>query len=104
MQRRGSRRTPADLRQLRAWLDAIEPVNYVHFTEDGPVYSRATLLTTGKVMARHWGKELDVGKVCESVSAARRYVNASFCQMFPEHTCKGSCGPTQERGKRVQAA
>ena len=49
----------------RARLEAIEPVNFVHFTEDGPVYSRATKLTTGKVMARHWGKDLEGGKVCE---------------------------------------
>jgi hypothetical protein len=90
--------------RLHCHLETIEPVNFVHFTEDGPVYSRATLLTTGKVMARHWGKDLDGGKVCESVSAARKYVSESFTQMFPEHTCKGTCGLTQDRGKRVRAA
>jgi len=83
----------------RARLDAIEPVNFIHFTADGPVYSRATRLTTGKVMARHWGKDMDGGKVFRSVGAAKRYLSASFAQMFPEHTCKGRCGPAQERGK-----
>jgi predicted anti-sigma-YlaC factor YlaD len=50
----------------RAWLDAIGPANFVHFTEDGPAYSRATLFATGQVMARHWGKSLDRGSVSES--------------------------------------
>ena len=83
--------------RCRAWLDAIEPVNFVHFTEYGPIYSRATLLTTGEVMARHWGKGLDIGRECRSISAARKYLIESFSQMFPEHTCRGQCGPTQER-------
>ena len=82
----------------RSRLEVIEPINFVHFTEDGPVYSRATRLTTGKVMARHWGRDLDGGKVFGSVSAARKYLNESFAQMFPEHKCKGECGSTQEGG------
>jgi len=82
----------------RPRLEAIEPVNFVHFTEDGPVYSRATRLTTGKLMARHWGEELEGGKFFGNVSAARKYLNESFAQMFPEHKCKGECGSTQERG------
>jgi hypothetical protein len=80
----------------RAWLEIIEPVDFVHFTEDGPVYMRATLLTTGEVMARYWGRDLDGGRLCGSVSAARKYLNESFPQMFPEHTCTGRCGPTRE--------
>ena len=77
----------------RTRRQGIEPVNFVHFTEDGPVYSRATRLTTGKVMARHWGKDLNGGRVFGDVSAARRYLNESFSQMFPRHTCDGRCGP-----------
>jgi hypothetical protein len=84
--------------QCRTWLDAIEPVSYVHFTEDGPIYSRATLLMEGKVMARHWGKELAVNKECGSVSTARKYLNEYFAKMFPEHKCDGRCGPTREHG------
>jgi len=79
----------------RTRLEGVEPVNFVHFTADGPIYSRATRLTTGKVMARHWGKELEGGKVFGSVAAARRYLNESFAQMFPEHRCKGQCGFTR---------
>lgn len=82
----------------RRWLEVIEPVNYVHFTEDWPVYSRATMLTTGKVTARHWGKNLDCGRECENVSAARKYLSESFFQMFPDHICKGKCGPTRQQG------
>ena len=56
----------------RARLEAIEPVNFIHFTEDGPIYSRATRLTTGKILARHWGRDLAGGRVFRSVSAARK--------------------------------
>lgn len=83
----------------RARLEGIEPVNLVHFTEDGPVYSRATRLTIGKVMVRHWGAQLEHGKVCGSVSAASGYLSESFAQMYPEHRCEGRCGPAKEHGK-----
>jgi hypothetical protein len=33
----------------RVRLEAIEPVNSVHYTKHGPAYSRATRLTTGRV-------------------------------------------------------
>ena len=79
----------------RARLEAIEPLNFVHFTEDGPILSRATKLATGKVMARHWGKELDGGRVFEDVSAAMKYLSESFSQMFPEHSCESGCGRVQ---------
>ena len=82
----------------RALLTKLEPINYVHFTADGPVYSRVTRLTTRKVMARHWGKEMDGGMVFTSVSSARRYLSESFAQMFPEHRCDRTCGPTPTRG------
>ncbi len=77
-------------------LEAIEPVNFVHYTEDGMIFSRVTRLRTGKVMARHWGKELDGGKVFRRVSAGKKYLSDSFSHMFPEHECDGRCGPTQE--------
>jgi len=82
----------------RTRLKAIEPVNFIHFTDDGPIFSRATKLATGKVMARHWGKELDGGRVFGDASAAMKYLSESFSQMFPEHSCEGQCGPIQERG------
>ncbi len=83
----------------RARLEAIEPVNFVHNTVDGPIYSRITRLRSGKVMARHWGNILDGGGLFGSVSAGKRYLNESFSQMFPEHSCNGRCGLTQEHGK-----
>ena len=82
----------------RARLEAIEPVSFIHFTGDGPIYSRATRLTTGKVLARHWGEQLDGGRVFKSVTAARKYPTESFSQMFLEHTCDRRCGSTQEPG------
>lgn len=85
----------------RARLLGIEPVNYVHFTDHGPVYSRITTLTTGEMMARHWGDELDLGKVFRNMSDAEQYLNTSFSQMFPKHTCDGRCGPTQNWGLAI---
>ncbi len=81
----------------RARLEAIEPVNFVHYTADGLIFSRVTRLRSGKVMARHWGKELEGGKPFGSVSAGKKYLSESFSHMFPEHECDGRCGPTQEK-------
>ena len=80
----------------RTRLEAMEPFSYVHFTSDGPIYLRVTRLATGELMARHWGKDLRGGKLFKHVSAAKRYLTASFTQMFPEHTCGDQCGPAQE--------
>jgi hypothetical protein len=79
-------------------LEAIEPVNFVHFTEDGPVYLRATRLSTGVVLARRWGNKMEGGRTLRNVAGARKYLNESFAQMFPEHRCDGTCSPTHERG------
>ena len=88
----------------RARLGGIQPLSFIHFTEDGPIYSSATRLRTGKVMARHWGKELDGGRECKSLSAAKRYLNKSFSEMFPEHTCNGTCGPAKCARTRENAS
>jgi len=85
----------------RARLDAIEPVNFVHFTDGGPVYSRATRLTTGKVMARHWGKDLACNQLCQNTAFAKRFLTVSFWKMFPEHKCESRCGPTQKPAETV---
>jgi len=77
--------------RCRGRLEEIELVNHIHYTEDGPVYSRATRLSTGDVIARHWGTDLHGGKTFRSVSAARTYLIESFSQLFPEHSCNGSC-------------
>jgi hypothetical protein len=76
-------------------LEEIEPVKYLHYTDDGPVYAKITRLTRGKVMARHWGQDLHAGKAFGSFYAAKQYLSAAFFQMYPAHTCKGSCGSPQ---------
>jgi hypothetical protein len=83
--------------QCRARLEGIEPINYIHYTEDGPVYEKATRLTTGKLMTRHRGQDLHAGRAFGSFSAAKQYLSESFSQMFPEHTCNGLCGSAQIR-------
>lgn len=77
--------------QCRARLEAIEPVNYIHYSQDGPIYSRVTRLATGRLLARHWGKDVDGGKVFGSIVAAKTYLSESFSLMFPEHGCNRWC-------------
>ena len=81
-------------------LKAIEPVSFVHVTKDGPVYSRATKLATGRVMARRWGKQMEGIRECVSVAVAKLFLTQSFFQMFPEHRCGSKCSPAQDRGVR----
>lgn len=80
-------------------LEAIEPVNFVHFTSDGPIYLRATRLANSKVMARHWGKGLEDAKLCQDVADARASLEDSFAKTFPEHACGERCGPTLEQSR-----
>jgi hypothetical protein len=76
----------------RARLTGIEPFNTVHFTEDGPFYSRVTHLRDGSFAAHHWGRQIDGGTRFNSLSAACKYLVDSFAQMFPEHKCGEDCG------------
>jgi hypothetical protein len=79
-------------------------VNHIHSTEDGLIYSRATKLAAGRVMARHWGRDLHGGRTLGSVPAARKYLIDSFSQMYPEHTCDGACGEAREPDNRESAS
>ena len=77
----------------RARLSGIEPFNFVHYTKDGPFYSRVTRLRTGTFRARHWGRNLEGGKEFRTLAGAKVYLVRSFAEMFPEHTCTTRCGP-----------
>jgi hypothetical protein len=76
-------------------LAGIEPFNTVHYTQDGPFYSRITLLRNGLFSARHWGCQIDGGGPYLDISDARKYLLDSFVQMFPEHECGEACGDTK---------
>jgi hypothetical protein len=65
----------------RSRLEAIEPVNIVHYTEDGPVYLRATRLSTGAVVARRRGRYMEGGRTFRNVAGAKEYLNQSFAQV-----------------------
>jgi len=84
--------------RCRDRLTGIEPYNFVHYTIEGPFYSRITRLRTGSFFARHWGLSLRGGKEFRSRQGARAYLARTFAQMFPEHTCSELCGPTQRAG------
>jgi hypothetical protein len=87
----------------RVRLEGIEPVNFIHHTKDGLIYSRATKLSAGKVMARNWGTSLHGGKVLGSISAARKYLKESFWLMFPEHRCGAGCSTPEARSHKQGA-
>src|ERR1039457_2510360 len=80
--------------QCQAKLNAIEPYNFVHYTGDGPFYSRVTKLRTGMLFARHWGRSLEGGKEFRTRESAKAYLERAFPQVFPEHTCTARCGAT----------
>ena len=78
--------------RCRASLNAIEPYNFVHYTNDGPFYSRITKLRTGMFLARHWGQNLEGGKEFRTYKSAKAYLARTFSQMFPKHICTAWCG------------
>lgn len=82
--------------RCRERLTAIEPYNFVHYTGDGPFYSRVTKLRTGMFVARHWGRSLQGGKEFRTCEGAKAYLVRAFSQVFPEHTCTARCGATND--------
>jgi hypothetical protein len=80
--------------RCRAKLNAIELYNFVHYTSDGPFYSRITKLRTETLLARHWGRSLEGGKEFRTHQGAKAYLARTFSRMFPEHTCTARCGAT----------
>jgi len=78
----------------RAMLKAIEPYNFVHYTSDGPFYSRITKLRAGTFLARHWGRNVEGGKEFRTNAGAKAYLTRTFSRMFPEHICTARCGAT----------
>jgi hypothetical protein len=63
----------------------------IHVTEDGPIFGTIRSGADGKWMARHWGRQLDGGRTCDSMEEANVYLMESFDQMFPEHSCSEHC-------------
>ena len=63
----------------------------LHITEDGPIFGAMHRRVDGKWLARHWGRQLNGGRTCDSVEDANAYIMESFHQMFPEHRCSEQC-------------
>jgi hypothetical protein len=63
----------------------------IHATQDGPVFGALHRRALGKWMARHWGAQLDGGRMVDSAEEAKEYLTESFHQMFPDHTCSEQC-------------
>ena len=46
----------------RTRLERIEPVNHIHYTDNGLVYARVTRLPTGELISRHWSRSFPNGR------------------------------------------
>jgi hypothetical protein len=88
--------------QCIAELADIEGFNFIHYTPEGPFYSRVTRLRNGIFFARHWGCELEGGREFRTRGAAKAYLLRSFAQMFPEHICTRRCGSTNAVSGRLK--
>jgi hypothetical protein len=86
--------------RCRDRLAGIEPFNTVHYTQDGPFYSRVTQLRDGSFRACHWGCQIDGGRLYLDLAGACQYLLDSFVQMFPEHECGEACGDTNLNARR----
>ena len=71
--------------------DAVKRLRSIHITEGGPIFGAMHCEADGKWVARHWGRQLDGGRVCDSVEESNEYLMESFRQMFPEHVCTEQC-------------
>jgi hypothetical protein len=82
---------------VRAMKDALAApqrgrrLRSVHITDDGPIFGAMHCGADGKWVVRHWGKQLDGGRICDSVEDANTYLMESFQKMFPEHVCSEQC-------------
>jgi hypothetical protein len=74
-----------------ASLQSGSRLRSVHITEDGPVFGAIHCGADGKWVARHWGRQLDGGRICDSMEEANAYLMESFRQMFPDHQCSEKC-------------
>lgn len=79
------------VRRAAASAQSFKPLRSIHITEDGPIFGAIHCTNDGRWVARHWGRQLDGGRVCGSVEAADEYLTESFQQMFPEHQCTRQC-------------
>lgn len=79
------------LKRAVAAPDNGKRLRSIHITEDDPIFGAIHCGTDGKWIARHWGRQLDGRRICDSVEEANDYLTESFQQMFPEHLCTGRC-------------
>jgi hypothetical protein len=70
----------------------------VHDTDDGLIVSVVTQLGDRKWSARHFGPQLEGGRITKTFRQALTYLTESFEQMFPEHhPCNDNCQTAVER-------
>jgi hypothetical protein len=73
-------------------------LDFSHDTEDGMIVSEVHRVGRGKWLARHYGPQLDGGKLTKTLREANTYLLESFKLMFPEHVCTLRCQPVQKKG------
>ncbi len=75
---------------VRAQGSRANRLRSVHITDDGPIFGSILKIRGGKWFARHWGRQLDGGRQCDSVEEVNAFLMDSFSQMFPRARLLGS--------------
>jgi hypothetical protein len=70
----------------------MDPVSFIHDTEDGPIHLLVSSDKKGAWIARHWGHQLAGIRLYKTLAAANRGVRQTFRELFPEHVCTRRCG------------
>jgi hypothetical protein len=78
--------TRAALRQLRD-----EPLDFTHYTEDGPIRLLVESTGSGEWRATFAGQELEGARRFGGVAEANEYLLEAFRIMFPAHQCDERC-------------
>ena len=72
-------------------------LDFCHDTEDGIIVSEVHRVGRGKWFARHYGSQLDGGKLTRTLREANAYLLESFHLMFPKHVCTEWCEPIRKK-------
>ena len=81
----------AAMKNAIAVFTTMKRLRSIHITDEGPIFGAVRPAPGGKWVARHWGRDLDGSRTCDSLEEAKAYLMDSFQQMFPEHVCSDQC-------------
>jgi hypothetical protein len=88
----------ATRKALKSTGDA--PLNFRHYTSDGPIRVFVEPRQAAGWMACHEGEQLQGRWPCRTLRQANRLADELFRQMFPEHRCGPRCGPVLQAHRK----